>query len=452
MGIEQEKKREHDLIVNLKKQEAKDTQEISVEEAKVKRNADLLRSASAHEHAVRMQENKERSAVGKEIKGQKHMLKYYEAEIARLKHKLHQVKQVLSHKIRGEHLKEKGYKVKIENLREKQAHIVQKDKQMKEQWARRHTKDIRRLHVLQLRTKYLALQLKMLKALGQKKLELMKAVLEKKLAAAKAAVLAAKKRLLQQQNMKQLTKDIYNKEKKHLEWERKRLAKLKHWLKKKENKNAHLVVELKHLKAKEKHELKLDNEAHAKETSAIRNERRKETRELRQENDLKAVLMKKIRKAEAQVLRDEKELKRVKAAEIRNEVVETKKAKGEQAARDLAKERGEEERLRRVEAAKRQAVSRRFHQQIAHIRERLLQKKKELQHLQETVSKQKAQHHEALERALRVAQREKKSYHEKIQKAKETLKEGKNNNRKLQKSMKKEMVKLKLLLAAEEGD
>merc|ERR1712007_388608 len=319
-NIEREKKREHDLIVNLKKQEAKDTQEISVEEAKVKRNADLLRSASAHEHAVRMQENKERSAVGKEIKGQKHMLKYYEAEIARLKHKLHQVKQVLSHKIRGEHLKEKGYKVKIENLREKQAHIVQKDKQMKEQWARRHTKDIRRLNVLQLRTKYLALQLKMLKALGQKKLELMKAVLEKKLAAAKAAVLAAKKRLLQQQNMKQLTKDIYNKEKKHLEWERKRLAKLKHWLKKKENKNAHLVVELKHLKAKEKHELKLDNEAHAKETSAIRNERRKETRELRQENDLKAVLMKKIRKAEAQVLRDEKELKRVKAAEIRNEV------------------------------------------------------------------------------------------------------------------------------------
>lgn len=108
------------------------------------------------------------------------------------------------------------------------------------------------------------------------------------------------------------------------------------------------------------------------------------------------------------MLRDEEELRRVKAAEIRNEAVETKKAKREQAARDLAKERGEEERMQRLETAKRQAVSRRFHQQIAHIQERLLQKQKELQHLQETISKQKAQHHEALERALRVAQREQK--------------------------------------------
>merc|ERR1712137_303909 len=55
-------------------------------------------------------------------------------------------------------------------------------------------------------------------------------------------------------------------------------------------------------------------------------------------------------------------------------------------------------------------------------------------------------------RALRVAQSEKKNYHEKIQRAKETLKKEQANNRKLQKDMKKERLKLKLLLAAQEGD
>lgn len=53
---------------------------------------------------------------------------------------------------------------------------------------------------------------------------------------------------------------------------------------------------------------------------------------------------------------------------------------------------------------------------------------------------------------MRVAQREQESYHDKIQKAKETLREEKTKNRKLQKSMEKERAKLRLLLAAEEGD
>merc|ERR1712063_242703 len=108
-----------------------------------------------------MQEKKEGAVVSKEIKGQKHMLKYYEAEVARLTQKLHQVKQVLSHRIRGEHEKEKGYTREIQALREKQALASKKNKLMEEQWARKRRDDVRKLNTLQLRRKYLALKLKM---------------------------------------------------------------------------------------------------------------------------------------------------------------------------------------------------------------------------------------------------------------------------------------------------